>query len=186
MSLQKSLSSAPSPEQFRQSFCEEAGEIVVELEAALLALNETPADSELVGRVFRALHTIKGSGAMFGFDELASFTHELENAFDDVRTGALTVTSELVDVTLAALDQIRTMLVSSRDADACAAILERAHTLKGFGRKIAICRRIECHRASAVDSARRGAVGNSFLPRAGHVAQWIRPIAAVEGTRRLG
>ena len=48
------------------------------LESALLELNEHPEDSELVGKAFRALHTIKGSGAMFGFDELAAFTHNLE------------------------------------------------------------------------------------------------------------
>jgi len=56
------------------------------------------------------LHTIKGSGAMFGFDELAGFSHNLENAFDEVRNGRLLVTPELIDLSLAALDQIRTML----------------------------------------------------------------------------
>ena len=63
-----------------------------------------------MGRAFRALHTIKGSGAMFGFDELAAFTHNLENAFDEVRNGRLKVTSELIDLSLAALDQIKAML----------------------------------------------------------------------------
>jgi two-component system chemotaxis sensor kinase CheA len=114
---------------FRQSFREEAGEIVVELEAALLALSETPNDSDLVGRVFRALHTIKGSGAMFGFDELATFTHELENAFDNVRGGALSVTPEMVEISLLALDQIRNMLQSKSDPAACATILSRTRKL---------------------------------------------------------
>ena len=71
----------------RQAFQEEANEILVELESSLLALNENPEDTDLVGRVFRSMHTIKGSGAMFGFDELAAFTHHLENAFDEVRNG---------------------------------------------------------------------------------------------------
>jgi len=61
-------------EQFKQSFREEAREILTELESALLALNENPKDTELVSRIFRGLHTIKGSGAMFGFEKLASFT----------------------------------------------------------------------------------------------------------------
>ena len=78
-------------DQFRQAFREEAREIVVELEASLLELNERCGDMELVGRVFRALHTIKGSGAMFGFDELAAFTHNLEKAFDEVRNGRLKI-----------------------------------------------------------------------------------------------
>ena len=67
---------------FKQSFREEAREILVDLESALLELNENRGDAELVGRVFRALHTIKGSGSMFGFEDMAAFTHNLENAFD--------------------------------------------------------------------------------------------------------
>jgi len=52
--------SANNAEQFKQSFREEGREVLVDLEAALLELNENRADMELVGRVFRALHTIKG------------------------------------------------------------------------------------------------------------------------------
>jgi two-component system chemotaxis sensor kinase CheA len=124
-------------DQFKNSFQEEAREILVELESALLALNETPGDMELVGRVFRALHTIKGSGAMFGFDELAAFTHKLENAFDEVRNGRLTITPELIDLTLAAMDQIRAMLeegngAPAADAEACAQILAKVKQLVGI------------------------------------------------------
>ncbi len=97
-------------DKYKQTFLEEAREVLVELESALLALNENPHDKDLVGRAFRALHTIKGSGAMFGFDELAAFVHNLENAFDDVRNGRLPVTSELINLSLAALDQIKAML----------------------------------------------------------------------------
>lgn len=97
-------------DKFKQAFLEEAREILVELESSLLALNDNRGDNELVGRAFRALHTIKGSGAMFGFDELAAFSHNLENAFDEVRNGRLQVTSELINLSLAALDQIKAML----------------------------------------------------------------------------
>jgi two-component system chemotaxis sensor kinase CheA len=130
------LSSVGQIDQFRRSFQEEAREILVELESALLALNETPGDMEVVGRVFRALHTIKGSGAMFGFDDLAAFTHKLENAFDAVRSGRLTITPELIDLTLAALDQIRAMLeegngVPPADPAVCAEILAKVRKLAG-------------------------------------------------------
>jgi len=120
----------------RQAFQEEANEILVELESSLLALNESPEDIELVGRVFRSMHTIKGSGAMFGFDELAAFTHHLENAFDEVRNGRLKVTSELVDLSLAALDQIKGMVddpspQSEENAAVSAAILVKLQNLTG-------------------------------------------------------
>ena len=55
----------------RLAFCEEARDLLIDLEAALLELENDPRDAETIGRVFRALHTIKGSGAMFGFDEVA-------------------------------------------------------------------------------------------------------------------
>ena len=91
-------------------FKEEAYELLSELESSLLQLEESPDDMELIGSVFRAMHTIKGSGAMFGFDDIAKFTHEVETVFDMVRNGALTVTRDLIDLTLAARDQIRNML----------------------------------------------------------------------------
>jgi two-component system chemotaxis sensor kinase CheA len=123
-------------DQFRHGFQEEARELLVELEAVLLELNEQREDGELVGRVFRALHTIKGSGAMFGFDALAGFAHKLENAFDEVRKGHLAVTAELVDLTLSALDQIRAMVEegggeTAVDAAGCAEILAKLRTLTG-------------------------------------------------------
>lgn len=121
-------------EQFKQSFREEAREILVDLEAALLELNDAPGDSELVGRVFRGLHTIKGSGSMFGFEQLAAFTHNLETAFDAVRNGKLEVDSRLVDLTLGALDQMRAMLEEDEAAQSektRAAILEKLVTLTG-------------------------------------------------------
>ena len=95
---------------YREVFKEEAGELLAELESSLLDLEETPQDIETIGRVFRALHTIKGSGAMFGFDDIAAFTHEVETVFDLVRNGKERVTKELVDLTLSAKDIIRSML----------------------------------------------------------------------------
>lgn len=131
------MSTLSNVDQFKSSFREEAREILVELEAALLELNNSSDDMEIVGRVFRALHTLKGSGAMFGFDALASFTHQLENAFDAVRNGRLQANSELIDLTLSALDQIRAMLDESTGEEAadpviCAQILVRARAIMGL------------------------------------------------------
>lgn len=100
-------------DKYKQAFQEEAREIVLELESALLELNERREDSELVGRVFHALHTIKGSEAMFGFDILAAFTHHIENAFDQVRDGRLIASPDLISLFLSAVDQIKAMLDKS-------------------------------------------------------------------------
>ncbi|MEO5345230.1 MAG: chemotaxis protein CheA [Magnetococcus sp. YQC-9] len=92
------------------AFTEEAYELLSELEDSLLELEASPTDQELISRVFRAMHTIKGSGAMFGFDAVAEFTHEVETVFDMARNGTIPVTKTLIDLTLAARDQIRAML----------------------------------------------------------------------------
>ncbi|KWT85372.1 chemotaxis protein CheA [Candidatus Magnetominusculus xianensis] len=97
----------------KEAFKEEAAELLTELETSLLELEEHPTDEDLIGRVFRAMHTVKGSGAMFGFDDIAEFTHEVETAFDMVRNGKLAVTKELTNLTLRARDQIRTMIEAS-------------------------------------------------------------------------
>ncbi len=100
-------------EQHIATYREEAGELLAELETSLLDLEENPQDSDLINRVFRAMHTIKGSGAMFGFDDIASFTHEVETVFDQVRNGKMQVTRALLDLTLQARDQITVMLAAS-------------------------------------------------------------------------
>ena len=97
------------------TYREEAGELLAELETSLLELEETPDDSDLINRVFRAMHTIKGSGAMFGFDEIATFTHEVETVFDLVRNGKMTVSKRLLDLTLKSRDHICYLLSMSAD-----------------------------------------------------------------------
>jgi two-component system chemotaxis sensor kinase CheA len=97
-------------DKYKQAFQEEARELLAELESALLELDQRRDDREVVGRAFRALHTIKGSGGMFGFDDIAGFTHGLETAFDRLRNGELAASAELISLTLVAGDQIRTML----------------------------------------------------------------------------
>ncbi len=116
-------------ERGKSVFFEEAGELLAELEDALLELEDAPDDQELIGSVFRAMHTIKGSGAMFGFDEVSSFTHEVETVFDLVRAGAIPVTKNLIDLTLAARDQIMAMLDASRGGEP--ADDERAEEITG-------------------------------------------------------
>lgn len=101
-----------------QAFMDEANDLLAELETSLLELEETPDDRELVDRVFRAMHTIKGSGAMFGFDEIAAFTHDVETVFDKVREDRIQVSKDLLDYTLKACDYIKALLDGADSQDA--------------------------------------------------------------------
>ncbi|WP_262049101.1 chemotaxis protein CheA [Bradyrhizobium sp. Bra78] len=107
------MSAMDPTEVFRQ----EASELFEVLEGALLDLGQRPDDRELVDSAFRALHTIKGSGAMFGFDKVASFTHEFETAFDRVRKGEIKPTQDLISVALAAKDYIRALIEDPQSTD---------------------------------------------------------------------
>lgn len=94
----------------RDVFHQEARELLDQLEEALLDLGASSDDRDLVDCAFRALHTIKGSGAMFGFDEVAGFVHEFETAFDRVRKGSVAISPPLVQVALAAKDHIARLI----------------------------------------------------------------------------
>jgi len=94
-----------------ETFRQEAQELIEQLEQALLDLEQTPTDRDLVDSAFRALHTIKGSGAMFGFEVMAAFTHHVESAFDQVRKGKLQASPPLVALALEAQDIIKSMIL---------------------------------------------------------------------------
>ncbi len=106
---------------FAEVFLQEAQELLDQLEHALLDLADDPGNSELIDSAFRALHTIKGSGGMFGFEAVAAFTHHVESAFDMVRQGKIVAGRELVSLALAAKDYIRQMIASPGSEDAATA-----------------------------------------------------------------
>ncbi len=93
-----------------ETFRVEAAELLESIEQGLLDLTHRLTDKDLIDAVFRSLHTLKGSGAMFGFDALAAFTHHCETAFDRVRKGEVPATSELVSAVLSARDHMRSLV----------------------------------------------------------------------------
>ena len=108
------------------TFRQEARELLEQLEQGLLDLEQNPGDADLVNSTFRALHTIKGSGAMFGFIRVADFVHEFETAFDRVRKGQSQATPALIAAALDAKDHVHG-LIENPDAEPTAgdAILGR-------------------------------------------------------------
>jgi two-component system chemotaxis sensor kinase CheA len=100
----------PGTTNFGNTYKEEAFDLLSNLESCLLDLEKNPTHSELIDQVFRTMHTLKGSGAMFGFHDVAAFVHEIEAVFALVRTGKVLVTSDLIRRTLEARDQIRLMV----------------------------------------------------------------------------
>lgn len=100
-----------------ETFHSETQELLTELESALLELEESPEDHELIDRVFRALHTIKGNGGMFGFEGISRFTHDMENIYELVRGGSLKINKQIIDLTLSARDIIAEMIKDPEGED---------------------------------------------------------------------
>ncbi len=103
----------------RSAFQAEAADLLNELDSSLLQLEANPRDGEIIHRVFRAIHTLKGSGATVGLERLSRFAHRVEEVFDAARDGKVEVTPELTDLALRACDLLRVFLA---DADATPAL----------------------------------------------------------------
>jgi two-component system, chemotaxis family, sensor kinase CheA len=107
-------------EELLDLFAQDATETVRDLEQALIQLEERPDDSDLINRIFRAAHTIKGNAGIVGLTTLASFTHTMETVLDAVRGGRVPVDEALVSALLASVDVLRGM-ISNLPADPPAA-----------------------------------------------------------------
>jgi two-component system chemotaxis sensor kinase CheA len=97
-------------DQFHDAFFEESFEALETMEASLLKLNVGAPDIELIGTIFRVAHSIKGGAGMFGFNDVASFTHTLETMLDELRSNKLNVTVHICDLMLKSVDVMRGML----------------------------------------------------------------------------
>ncbi|MBP7901786.1 MAG: chemotaxis protein CheA [Spirochaetes bacterium] len=87
-------------------FQNEAREILDNIENDLVALEETK-DPEVVNRLFRCYHTLKGSSGIAGFSSISEFTHSLESCLDLVRSNKISITEDLISILLQSTDWIR-------------------------------------------------------------------------------
>ncbi|MGF1680389.1 chemotaxis protein CheA [Photobacterium minamisatsumaniensis] len=104
-------------EDILQDFLIEAGEILELLSEQLVELERSPDDSELLNAIFRGFHTVKGGAGFLSLAELVDACHGAENIFDLLRTGKRSVTSELMDVILEALDTINVMFAQVQERE---------------------------------------------------------------------
>ena len=96
-------------EEILQDFLIEAGEILETLSEQLVELENNPNDADLLNAIFRGFHTVKGGAGFLSLAELVDACHGAENVFDTLRNQQRSVTSELMDVILQALDTINEM-----------------------------------------------------------------------------
>jgi two-component system chemotaxis sensor kinase CheA len=155
----------------------EAQELFAQIEQGLLDLAENPGDTVQVAAVFRALHTLKGSGAMFGFDDLAAFTHHCESAFDQVRKGVVPASAALVTAVLNAMDHMR-------------ALAEQAAVPAGEGARLLAALEEAVGRGAqaapvAVAPPRKAAAAAETAETGWHLRFTLAPDVLINGTRPL-
>jgi len=96
-------------EEILQDFLLEAGEILEQLSAQLIELEDRAQDPDLLNAIFRGFHTVKGGAGFLQLHPLVACCHAAENVFDGLRKGTLAVNAELMDAVLAALDALACM-----------------------------------------------------------------------------
>ncbi|MFY8282110.1 chemotaxis protein CheA [Pseudoalteromonas sp. SSMSWG5] len=120
-------------EDILQDFLVEAGEILELLSEQLVQLENNPEDKDLLNAIFRGFHTVKGGAGFLSMTELVDACHGAENVFDLLRQGVRSVTPELMDVILQALDTINEMFSTIQNREqpepADPALLDVLHKL---------------------------------------------------------
>jgi two-component system chemotaxis sensor kinase CheA len=98
-----------------QDFLVEAFELIEQLDQDLVELESNPDDLDLLNRIFRVAHTIKGSSSFLNFDVLTELTHHMEDVLNKARKEELKVTPEVMDVVLPSIDMMKGLLAQIRD-----------------------------------------------------------------------
>ena len=102
------------PDDLLKDFITESDELVQQVEQDLLTLEDC-SDLEVVNRIFRGMHTIKGTSSFFGFETLVELTHHAEDLLNHLRKGELAITRAIIDALLRVNDQVRLMMADIRD-----------------------------------------------------------------------
>ncbi len=105
-------------DRFQKKYIEEANDLIISLETALLLIEKDKVNQELNEEVFRIMHSLKGGSSMFGFDKISELTHHLESAYDIVRSSKISVTEELLDISFLAVDQLKLLIVENPNLNA--------------------------------------------------------------------
>ncbi len=116
-------------------FMNESREIIGNLESDIVTLEENNDDQDIINRIFRYFHTLKGSSGIAGFKNVYEFTHNCESLFDMVRSGEVEVNSDIIDILLASIDWIKSELFTVVDSESSAekkkSIIDRINRYTG-------------------------------------------------------
>jgi two-component system chemotaxis sensor kinase CheA len=111
---EETLQIAEDMQDFVDDFLVEADDLIGALDNDLVTLESAPGDLDLLNRIFRAAHTVKGNSSFLGLDQVTNLTHKMEDVLNRLRKEELTVTSHIMDVLLKSLDHLKELLEDVR------------------------------------------------------------------------
>ena len=153
---------------FKDAFFEESQEHLTTIEEGLLQLEQRPGDIDLLNRIFRGAHSIKGNSGMFGFTAVSQFTHKMESVLDQLRSSQMVVTVEVTDLLLQSLDCLKTLIDCAKSGEA-----PNDAVVSGLGARLEACQ----NGASAAKQEASPAALNSSHTTGDHhfTLTWIPP-----------
>lgn len=98
-----------------QDFLVESFELIEQLDQDLVELEHRPEDLDLLNRIFRVAHTVKGASSFLNFDVLTHLTHHMEDVLNKARHGEILLDADIMDVVLESIDLMKTLLTTIRD-----------------------------------------------------------------------
>ena len=121
-----------------EDFLVEASELTEQLDEDLVQLEENPEDKELLNKIFRVAHTVKGSGSFLNLDTLTHLTHHMEDVLNKARHGELVIDADIMDVVFESIDLMKGLLEQIRDTgsdqggiDVSECVIKLDNVLKG-------------------------------------------------------
>ncbi|WP_104748477.1 hybrid sensor histidine kinase/response regulator [Helicobacter cetorum] len=102
-------------QEIMEDFLIEAFEMNEQLDQDLVELEHNPEDLDLLNRIFRVAHTIKGSSSFLNLNTLTHLTHNMEDVLNRARKGEIKITPDIMDVVLRSIDLMKSLLVTIRD-----------------------------------------------------------------------
>lgn len=166
-----------------EMFFEEAEEHLTAFENGLLELEEAPDDRDVVARIFRAAHSIKGASGTFGLTDVTRFTHALETVLDRLRAGELAYTRDVAQIFLPSIDVLRGLVRAARDGAAAPA--EAAQLRTALEALVSSAPANEASAAATPASTTRD-VTVRFAPKVEFMSRGMDPLAIVRDLAGLG
>ncbi|MCX6147574.1 MAG: Hpt domain-containing protein, partial [Candidatus Kapabacteria bacterium] len=107
----------PEMAEIFESFLVESQELLESLSQDLMTIESTPDDLDLINRIFRSFHTVKGTSSFMGFTDISGITHEAEDLLNKLRKSELTINQDIIDVLLDVTDWIEKLLEKIQNLD---------------------------------------------------------------------